>query len=95
MQSLPINDNSLSIPTNSFDNLEFFIYAYDLGLEKEAISPKITYTFKFDCSKDIIVLKENSMTILENEVGTSMTDFDVSDKFENNEACEIIVYRID
>ena len=75
--------------------MEFYIYAYDLGLEKDAISPKITYRFNFDCNNDEIFFKQNSTTILENPIGTKMSDFDVKDKFENNEACGIVDYRID
>lgn len=75
--------------------LEFYIYAYDLGLEKDAISTKITYTFKIDCSKDKITLKSNSVTQIEKVVGSSISDINVKDKFENSEACEIIDYRID
>lgn len=35
------------------------------------------------------------MTKFENEIGTSIQDIDVKDKFENNEACDITDYRID
>ena len=75
--------------------MEFYIYAYDLGLEKDAISSKITYKFNFDCNNDEISFKQNSTTIIENLVGTKTSDFNVKDKFENNEACEIVDYRID